>query len=189
MPGDEWQRFANVRAYLAFMWGHPGKKLLFMGQEFGQTGEWNSHEALPWWLLDFWPHQGVQGLVRDLNHFYRNTPALYARDCESEGFRWIVVNDESQSVFAFLRMGEANDPPVAVVCNFTPEVRNAYRIGLPRAGDWKEALNTDSQDYGGSNVGNLGQVVAEPRPLHGLPASAALTLPPLATLFLTCEES
>ena len=182
MPGDEWQRFANVRAYLGFMWGHPGKKLLFMGQEFGQTTEWNVHEALPWWLLDHWPHQGVQALVRDLNRLYRETPALYARDCEPEGFRWIVVNDDAQSVLAFLRMGEADDPPVAVVCNFTPEVRNAYRIGLPLAGRWREALNTDAQDYGGSNVGNLGRVVAEPRPLHGLPASAALTLPPLATL-------
>ncbi len=188
MPGDEWQRFANVRAYLGFMWGHPGKKLLFMGQEFGQTTEWNVHEALPWWLLDHWPHQGVQALTRDLNRLYRETPALYARDCESEGFRWIVVNDDAQSVVAFLRMGEANDPPVAVVCNFTPEVRNAYRIGLPRAGAWREALNTDAQNYGGSNVGNLGGVVAELRPLHGLPASAALTLPPLATLFLTCED-
>ena len=188
MPGDEWQRFANVRAYLGFMWGHPGKKLLFMGQEFGQTTEWNVHEALPWWLLDHWPHQGVQALTRDLNRLYRETPALYARDCESEGFRWIVVNDDAQSVLAFLRMGEANDPPVAVVCNFTPEVRNAYRIGLPLAGAWREALNTDAQGYGGSNVGNLGRVIAEPRPLHGLPASAALTLPPLATLFLTYED-
>jgi len=187
MPGDEWQRFANVRAYLGFMWGHPGKKLLFMGQEFGQTTEWNVHEALPWWLLDHWPHQGVQALMRDLNRLYRETPALYARDCESEGFRWVVVNDDAQSVFAFLRMGEANDPPVAVVCNFTPEVRNAYRIGLPLAGAWREALNTDAQKYGGSNVGNLGRVIAEPRPLHGLPASAPLTLPPLGTVFLTYE--
>ena len=188
MPGDEWQRFANVRAYLGFMWGHPGKKLLFMGQEFGQTTEWNVDEALPWWLLDHWPHQGVQALMRDLNRLYRETPALYARDCEPEGFRWVVVNDDAQSVFAFLRMGEANDPPVAVVCNFTPEVRNAYRIGLPLAGAWREALNTDAQNYGGSNVGNLGRVIAEPRPLHGLPASAPLTLPPLATIFLTYED-
>jgi 1,4-alpha-glucan branching enzyme len=124
----------------------------------------------------------------DLNRLYRETPALYARDCESEGFRWIVVNDEAQSVLAFLRMGETDDPPVAVVCNFTPEVRNGYRIGLPLVGAWREALNTDAQNYGGSNVGNLGRVVAEPRPFHGLPASAALTLPPLATLFLTYED-
>ena len=103
MPGDEWQRFANTRAYYGFMWGHPGKKLLFMGQEFGQTSEWNSNDSLPWWLLDHWPHQGLQALVRDLNHLYRSTPALHARDCEAEGFRWIVVDDENQSVYAFLR--------------------------------------------------------------------------------------
>jgi len=104
MPGDEWQRFANARAYYGFMWGHPGKKLLFMGQEFGQTSEWNCDEALPWRLLEFWPHQGLQALVRDLNRLYRETPALYARDCELEGFRWIVVDDDAQSVLAFLRM-------------------------------------------------------------------------------------
>ena len=114
-----------------FMWGHPGKKLLFMGQEFGQTDEWNSDESLPWWLLDHAPHQGLQALIRDLNRLYRATPALHARDCEPEGFRWIVVNDDTQSVLAFLRLGDKNDPPVAVVCNFTPEVRVGYRIGLP----------------------------------------------------------
>ena len=126
--------------------------------------------------------------MRDLNRLYRDTPALYARDCEPDGFRWIVVNDDTQSVFAFLRMGEAHDPPVAVVCNFTPEARRNYRIELPHPGRWREAIDADAQDYGGSNVGNLGRVVAEPRPLLGLPASTALTLPPLATLFLTCED-
>ena len=131
MPGDEWQRFANARAFYGFMWGHPGKKLLFMGQEFGQTMEWNAAESLPWWLLDYWPHQGVLALIRDLNRIYRETPALYARDCEPEGFRWIVVNDNSQSVLAFLRRGSQTDPPVAVVCNFTPEPRMNYRLGLP----------------------------------------------------------
>jgi len=115
MPGDEWQRFANARAYYAFMWGHPGKKLLFMGQEFGQTSEWNCNEALPWWLLDHPPHQGLQRLVRDLNALYRSRTALHARDCEPEGFRWIVVNDDSQSVFAFLRMGANEDGPVAII--------------------------------------------------------------------------
>ncbi len=184
MPGDEWQRFANARAYYAFMWGHPGKKLLFMGQEFGQTSEWNCNDALPWWLLDHPPHQGLQKLVRDLNALYRSRPALHARDCEAEGFRWIVVNDDAQSVFAFLRMGAEGDPAVAIVCNFTPEVRREYRVGLPKQGRWREALNTDAAIYGGSNVGNLGAIVAERRPLHGFSASAALTLPPLATLFL-----
>jgi 1,4-alpha-glucan branching enzyme len=184
LPGDEWQRFANARVYYAYMWAHPGKKLLFMGQEFGQTSEWNCNEALPWWLLDYPPHQGLQKLVRDLNLFYRSRPALYARDCEAEGFRWIVVNDNSQSVFAFLRTGAEGDPPVAIVCNFTPEVRNDYRIGLPHTGRWKEALNTDASYYGGSNVGNLGVVKAERRPLHGFSASASLTLPPLGAIYL-----
>jgi 1,4-alpha-glucan branching enzyme len=187
MPGDEWQRFANARAYYGFMWGHPGKKLLFMGQEFGQTSEWNSEEALPWWLLQHWPHQGLKTLVSDLNRLYRETPALHARDCEPEGFRWIVVNDDAQSVLAFLRLGAPGDPPVAVVCNFTPVVRHNYRVGLPHAGSWREALNTDAAHYGGSNVGNMGAVEAEARALHGLPASAALTLPPLATIFLISE--
>jgi 1,4-alpha-glucan branching enzyme len=166
------------------MWGHPGKKLLFMGQEFGQTSEWNANEALPWWLLDHAPHQGLLKLVRDLNALYRSLPALHARDCESEGFRWIVVDDEKQSVLAFLRMGAETDRPVAVVCNFTPEVRPDYRIGLPSPGRWREALNTDAGIYGGANIGNMGAIVAEPRPLHGLEASATLTVPPLATLFL-----
>jgi 1,4-alpha-glucan branching enzyme len=187
MPGDEWQRFANARAYYGFMWGHPGKKLLFMGQEFGQTSEWNSDESLPWWLLDHWPHQGLQALVRDLNRLYRDTPALYARDCEAQGFRWIVVDDAAQSVLAFLRMGGEGDPPVAVVSNFTPVARRNYRIGLPHAGRWREALNTDAQLYGGSNVGNLGAVVAEALPSREFEASAALTLPPLATVFLQYE--
>src|ERR1700722_8180871 len=150
MPGDEWQRFANTRAYYGFMWGHPGKKLLFMGQEFGQTSEWNSNDSLPWWLLDHWPHQGLQALVRDLNHLYRSTPALHARDCEAEGFRWIVVDDENQSVYAFLRTGAETDRPVAVVCNFTPEVRYGYRIGLPSSGRWRGGLHTDSAGYGGA---------------------------------------
>ncbi|MBV8472956.1 MAG: 1,4-alpha-glucan branching protein GlgB, partial [Hyphomicrobiales bacterium] len=187
MPGDEWQRFANARAYYGFMWGHPGKKLLFMGQEFGQTSEWNAEESLPWGLLDYRPHQGLQALVRDLNRLYAGAPALHARDCEPEGFRWIVVNDEAQSVVAFLRLGATGDPPIAVVCNFTPVVRYNYRIGLPQPGLWREALNTDSAVYGGSNVGNLGGVTAEERPMHGLSASAALTLPPLATIFLIHE--
>ncbi len=184
IPGDEWQRFATARAYYGFMWGHPGKKLLFMGQEFGQTSEWNFNESLPWWLMDHKPHQGLQAFVRDLNAAYRNLPALHARDCEPEGFRWIVVNDDAQSVLAFLRMGGDGDAPVAIVCNFTPVPRHFYRIGLPHPGHWREALNSDADIYGGSNMGNLGGVVAEDRPAHGFGASAVLTLPPLATLFL-----
>ncbi|MGA2794065.1 MAG: alpha amylase C-terminal domain-containing protein, partial [Roseiarcus sp.] len=183
IPGDEWQRFATARAYYGFMWGHPGKKLLFMGQEFGQTSEWRFDEALPWWLLDHKPHQGLQAFVRDLNRLYRDRPALHARDCEAEGFRWIVVNDDAQSVLAFLRSGAEGDRPVAVVCNFTPVPRLGYRMGLPAAGHWREVLNSDAAIYGGSNMGNLGGVSAETKPAHGFPASAALTLPPLSTLF------
>jgi 1,4-alpha-glucan branching enzyme len=184
IPGDEWQKFATARAYYGFMWAHPGKKLLFMGQEFGQTGEWNFNEALPWWLLDHKPHQGLQAFIRDINRLYRDLPALHARDCEPEGFRWIVVNDDEQSVLAFLRSGAEGDKPIAVVCNFTPVPRLGYRIGLPGAGRWKEILNSDSEIYGGSNMGNFGGIFAETRPGHGFPASAALTLPPLSTLFL-----
>ena len=183
-PGDEWQRFATTRAYYGQMWGHPGKKLLFMGQEFGQTSEWDSETDLPWWLLDHAPHQGMKRLVADLNAFYRTRPAMYARDCEQEGFRWVVANDEERSVLAFLRFGAEGDPPVAVISNFTPVVRHDYRIGLPIVGHWREAINTDATEYWGSGVGNFGGVVAERQSLHGLPCSAALTLPPLATLFL-----
>jgi 1,4-alpha-glucan branching enzyme len=189
MPGDEWRRFANARAYYGFMWGHPGKKLLFMGQEFGQTNEWKANEALPWWLLDHAPHRGLQALVRDLNRLHVSRPALHARDCEPEGFRWIVADDAGQSVFAFLRRGAAGDPPIAVVCNFTPEARRGYRIGLPSAGRWREALNTDSRLYGGGDVGNLGAVFAESVRGHGFPASAVLTLPPLATLYLEYDSA
>jgi 1,4-alpha-glucan branching enzyme len=187
MPGDEWQRFANARAYYGFMWAHPGKKLLFMGQEFGQTSEWDCNIELPWWLLDHVPHQGLQRLVGDLNAFYRSRPAFHVRDCEPEGFRWIVVNDYENSVLAFLRFGAEGDSPVAVVSNFTPVVRHDYRIGLPAIGHWTEAINTDAKEYWGSGVGNFGAVHAERRPMHGLPASAALTLPPLATLYLELD--
>ena len=188
MPGDEWRRFANLRAYFAFMWGHPGKKLLFMGQEFGQTSEWNAKDALPWWLLDHKPHQGVKALVRDLNQLYTNERSLFGRDCEAQGFRWIAADDAAQSVFAFLRYGEFGDPPIAVICNFTPVPREGYRIGLPIAGRWREAINTDAEVYGGSNLGNSGRVTATEAPMHGLPASASLTLPPLATIVLKYEE-
>jgi 1,4-alpha-glucan branching enzyme len=184
MPGDEWQKFANLRAYYAFMWGYPGKKLLFMGQEFGQRDEWNFAQELDWYLLNHVPHQGLRDCVRQLNRVYRAEPALHARDCEPEGFRWIVVDDAEQSVVAWLRSGTPGDLPVAVVCNFTPVPRERYRIGLPLACDWIEILNTDAVDYGGSGIGNLGRVSATATPSHGLPASAELVLPPLATLYL-----
>ncbi len=158
MPGDEWRKFANARAYYAFMWGHPGKKLLFMGQEFGQTREWSEARSLDWHLLQYPPHAGLSLLVRDLNILYRETPALYARDCEAEGFQWLAVDDADQSVFAWLRRGGPEDAPVAVIVNFTPVPRPDYRIGLPAAGRWREILNTDAAVYGGGGLGNFGAV-------------------------------
>jgi len=183
MPGDRWQQFANLRAYYGFMWGHPGKKLLFMGQEFGQQNEWNFNQSLDWHLLVEPAHAGLRDFVRDLNHAYRQHPALYARDCEGEGFRWVVADDKEQSVFAFLRFGAPGDRPVLVVSNFTPVVRDFYRVGVPEAGRWREILNSDAEIYGGSGKGNLGAVEAVPVPAHGFPASATMVLPPLSTVF------
>ncbi len=187
MPGDRWQRFANLRAYFAFMWGHPGKKLLFMGGEIGQESEWNHDASVEWERLDDPAHRGVQSLVRDLNHLLAATPALYRRDADAEGFRWVVIDDRAQSVFAWLRFAGPDDPPLLVVCNFTPVPRTAYRLGVPRAGIWREVLNTDAESYGGSGMGNGGQVSAEEAPSHGLPAALTLTLPPLATLILRAD--
>ncbi|MBN9510080.1 MAG: 1,4-alpha-glucan branching protein GlgB [Alphaproteobacteria bacterium] len=184
MPGDDWRRFANLRAYLGFMWTYPGKKLLFMGGEFAQAREWNHDAELDWFLLDDPRHAGVQRLVRDLNGHYREIRALHRYDDAPEGFRWVVVDDRERSVFAYLRLGGPEDAPVLVVCNFTPVPRTGYRLGLPRAGHWREVLNSDAATYGGGNVGNGGGVDAVAEGSHGLPASAVLTLPPLATLVL-----
>jgi 1,4-alpha-glucan branching enzyme len=184
MPGDEWQRFANLRAYFGFMWTHPGKKLLFMGGEFGQGREWNHETGLEWDLLRYPVHANVQKLVRDLNRLYRETPALHRKDCDGAGFRWVVIDDRDQSVYVYLRFGEETDPPVLVACNFTPVPREGYLVGVPRAGGWLEVLNTDSEIYGGSNMGNSGYLHAEPVESHGQPASLKLTLPPLATIVL-----
>ena len=183
MPGDRWQKFANMRAYLGFMWTHPGKKLLFMGSEFAQEREWNHDHGLDWWLLDDPANKGMQSLVRDLNAAYRGQPALHRRDCEPDGFRWVVIDDADQSVFAYLRLADGA-PPALVVCNFTPVPRYAYRLGVPQGGPWREVVNTDASLYGGSNVGNAGSVLGEDAASHGLPASLLLTLPPLATLVL-----
>jgi len=184
MPGDEWQRFANLRAYYGFMWGHPGKKLLFMGQEFAQPGEWQHDGQLPWELLQQPMHAGVQLLVKDLNELYRREAALHRLDSEAAGFQWIEANDDEQSVFAWLRH-DGQGRSVIVVCNFTPVVRPGYRLGLPHGGRWREVLNTDSMHYGGSNVGQMGGVLqAEDVPSHGSRRSIVLTLPPLATIFL-----
>jgi 1,4-alpha-glucan branching enzyme len=185
MSGDTWQKFATLRAYYAFMWGYPGKKLLFMGQEFASWDEWNDAHGLDWHLLaGGGPHAGMLQLVRDLNRLYRDTPALHARDCEPEGFEWLLVDDRDNSVFAWTRWSGGMDPPVVVVTNFTPVPHNNYELPLPRAGTWAERINTDAPPYGGSGMGNLGAVRAEATGSHGKPASARITLPPLATLIL-----
>jgi 1,4-alpha-glucan branching enzyme len=184
MTGDHWQRFASLRAYYAFMWTHPGKKLIFMGCEFAQEREWNHDAGLDWFSLDDPLRRGVQTLLGDLNRTYRGNASLYLKDADGAGFRWVVMDDADQSVYAFLRLGGELDPPVLVVCNFTPVPRPHYRIGAPRAGDWEEILNTDAALYGGSNMGNAGMTRADGGPLHGLPASMSLTLPPLATIIL-----
>jgi 1,4-alpha-glucan branching enzyme len=184
MPGDPWRRFANLRAYLGFMWTHPGKKLLFMGCELADPAEWNHDAAVPWALLDDPRHAGAQRLVRDLNAAYRAVPALHRLDCRPEGFRWVVGDDRAQSVFAYLRLGLGGDPPALVVCNLTPVPRHGYRIGVPRDGAWREVVNTDAAAYGGTNLGNAGAVLAEPVAGHGFGQSLSLVLPPLATLIL-----
>ncbi|HJR21606.1 MAG TPA: 1,4-alpha-glucan branching protein GlgB, partial [Dongiaceae bacterium] len=184
MPGDRWQRFANLRAYLAFMFTHPGKKLLFMGCEFAQEREWNHDAGLDWHLLSDRDHSGAQALVRDLNAIYRNLPALHEHDCEPQGFEWIDASDHERSVIAYLRRGRDPDSIAIVVCNFTPEPQPNYRIGVPMPGFYAERLNTDSAFYGGSNVGNGGGLMAEPQGWHGRPHSINLTLPPLGTLIL-----
>ncbi|MWD27836.1 1,4-alpha-glucan branching protein GlgB [Aquicoccus sp. SCR17] len=187
MPGDRWQKFANLRAYFGFMWTHPGKKLLFMGGEFGQEREWNHDISLDWHLLEDPAHEGLRLLVRDLNALYRARGALHERDCAPEGFRWIEGGDTENSVFSYLRLGHEGTPPVAVICNMSPNVRHEYRIGLPEGGAWREVLNSDAQIYGGSGVANIGAINTEERDLHGQRYSASLTLPPLATIVVAPE--
>ncbi|HEY0210299.1 1,4-alpha-glucan branching enzyme [Acerihabitans sp.] len=189
MPGDMWQKFANVRAYYGFMWGHPGKKLLFMGNEFAQLREWNHDMSLDWHLLDDpdGMHSGVQRLVRDLNHCYRSHAPLYEVDYRYNGFEWLVADDSENSVFAFLRR-DASGGEMIVVSNFTPVPRPGYRIGIPSPGRWREVLNTDSHYYNGSNMGNSGELHSENIPCHHREHSLLLTVPPLATIFLVRES-
>jgi 1,4-alpha-glucan branching enzyme len=188
MPGDRWQRFANLRAYFGFMWTHPGKKLLFMGSEWGQEREWNHDAGLDWHLLADPYHQGVQRLVADLNRLYRETPALHRLDCDAEGFSWIDAANANESVLSYLRRNRNPHELAVVVCNFTPVPRENYRIGVPRGGRWRERINTDAVEYGGSGVGNAGEVHADPHPMHGHPHSLCLRLPPLGVLIFTAEE-
>jgi 1,4-alpha-glucan branching enzyme len=189
MPGDRWQKLANLRALYAYMWGHPGKKLLFMGCEFAQESEWSHERSLDWHLLENPEHAGIQSLVRDLNRVYRERPAMWEIDDSDRGFYWLEPNDAANNVVAFCRSGE--DPVrdvVAVVCNLSPVPRENYRLGLPQAGRWVEAVNTDSSYYGGSNTGNLGGILAEETGWGGQPFSAELTLPPLSVLWLVPER-
>ncbi|KQO71024.1 1,4-alpha-glucan branching protein GlgB [Methylobacterium sp. Leaf89] len=187
MPGDRWQKFANLRAYYGFMWGHPGKKLLFMGCEFGQEKEWNHNQSLDWHLLEDGLHQGVKDLIRDLNHLYTATPALHSRDTEAGGFQWLVSDDQDNSVIAWARKGREPNEIAVVVSNFTPVPREGYRVGVPAEGFYREAINSDAERYGGSNVGNMGGVQAEAVPSHGQPYSVSLTIPPLATTIFIRE--
>ena len=187
MPGDDWQRFANLRAYLGFMWGHPGKKLLFMGCEFGQPAEWNHDAELAWHLLQYDSHRGIQGTVRELNRVYHAEPSMYQRDFDPGGFSWAVEDDREQSVLAFFRYGHEGAAPVLVVSNFTPIPRQHFRIGVP-GGKWREIFNSDNAGLGGSDVGNAGQIASVPQPSHGREHSIELTLPPLATIILRHES-
>jgi 1,4-alpha-glucan branching enzyme len=188
MSGDDWQQFAALRAYYAFMWGWPGKKLLFMGQEFAQRDEWNEGKGLDWWLLDASMHEGVRRLVAELNAVYREQPALHARDNEPEGFEWLIGNDHANSVFAWVRRAPGSEP-VVVVSNMTPVPRSGYRVPMPKVGNWTERLNTDAGYYSGSNTGNQGKVVAHEGAATGMGAYADLFLPPLATLYLTYDSA
>ena len=185
MPGDAWQRFANLRAYYGFMWTHPGKKLLFMDQEFAQSREWNHDQSLDWHEVEDGRHKGMQLLVRDLNRLYRDAPALHVNDTRPSGFQWIEANDADNSIFVWQRIGRDGDAPVVVVMNLTPVERTGHRIGLPLAGDWREALNTNAELYGGSGSGNGGGIATEPVPWMGQDQSAEITLPPLSTMIFT----
>jgi 1,4-alpha-glucan branching enzyme len=183
MPGDKWQRLANLRSLLAYMWAHPGKQLLFMGGEIGQEREWNHDWSIDWHVLDDPAHRGLQKMVADLNKTYQSIPALWEQDFTPEGFRWIDANDADNNVISFYRKG-ADDSVVACICNLSPLPRSDFRVGLPKKGPYSEVLNTDAAPYGGTNTGNMGSVVAVDRPWHGLGYSADVTLPPLGVVWL-----
>jgi 1,4-alpha-glucan branching enzyme len=183
MPGDEWQRFANLRLLFGYMYGQPGKKLLFMGGEFGQWREWGHDESLDWRLVQYLPHAGIMKWLEGLNLLYRSEPALYEMDCDPAGFRWVDSNDSENCVLSFLRGGRSTKDLFLVICNFTPVTRYNYRVGVPRGGFWNEVLNSDALEYYGSGKGNLGGIEAAPVPMHGQGQSLTLTLPPLTAVF------
>jgi 1,4-alpha-glucan branching enzyme len=184
IPGDVWQKHATLRTIYGFMFGHPGKKLLFMGSEFGQWREWSHDRSLDWHLLDDPRHEGLQWLVGHLNRLHRGEPALHELDHDPAGFEWIDANDSEHSVISLLRLGREGKERVLAVFNFTPVVRQNYRLGVPGGGLWREILNSDAKEYGGSGQGNLGGVEAVPVPLHGRSHSLTVTLPPLGAVFL-----
>jgi 1,4-alpha-glucan branching enzyme len=184
MPGDSWQKFANLRLLFGYQYAQPGKKLLFMGGEFGQKKEWNHDNVLTWKLLELPEHAGIRKWVEDLNQLYRSEPALHVQDCIAAGFQWVDGSDADHSVISFLRRGTEPDSIVLVVFNFTPVPRSNYRVGVPQSGFWRELLNSDTRIYGGTGSGNLGGLEASPIPSHGHPWSLDLTLPPLGMLFL-----
>ena len=188
MPGDEWQRFANLRALLGYMYAQPGKKLLFMGGEIAQWSEWQHDQSLDWHALVEPRHSGMRQWIQDLNRFYRSEPALHELDCDPAGFEWIDCRDAESSIVILLRKGRREGRAVLVACNFTPVARPNYRVGVPRGGTWKEALNSDAKYYGGSGMGNMGEIEAAPVPCHGRHFSLSLTLPPLAILFFVSDE-
>jgi 1,4-alpha-glucan branching enzyme len=188
MPGDRWQRFANLRALYAYMWAHPGKKLLFMGGELAQDREWSESRSLDWHLLEQADHAGVQALVRDLNGLYKNEPALWEVDTEPAGFLWLEPNDARGNTLAFARFDKKRKRVVVCLCNLSPVPRHGYRVGLPRDGGWREGINTDSTYYGGSNVGNMGTIEAEEKPWNDQQWSAEVTLPPLGVVWLVPAE-
>jgi 1,4-alpha-glucan branching enzyme len=187
MPGDRWQKFANLRSLYAYMWAHPGKKLLFMGGELGEWQEWSEEGSLHWDLLEHADHHGLQSLIRDLNRAYRTQPALYEIDFDPAGFRWLEANDAQNNVLAFARMDASGEKPVVCVLNMSPVPRYDYRVGMPTCCRWRELVNSDSSYYGGSGVGNMGAVEAEPVPWHDQPFSALLALPPLGAVWLVPE--
>ena len=187
MPGDDWQRFANLRALVGYMYAQPGKKLLFMGAEIGQWREWQHDQSLDWHLLEKPEHAGIQKWIGDLNRSYRSEPSLHELDCDPAGFEWIDCRDAESSVVSLLRKARGDDRTVLVICNFTPVPRLNYQVGVPRGGLWRELLNSDAKDYGGSGMGNMGEVEAAPVPAHGRHFSLLLTLPPLSTLFFVSE--
>ncbi len=189
MPGDRWQKLANLRALYAYMWAHPGKQLLFMGSELAQEREWSHDSSLDWYLLEQPEHAGVQSLVRDLNRAYRAEPALWELDGDPAGFRWLAANDADANVLAFARIGRGERRVLVCACNFSPVPRHGYRIGLPRGGGWRELVNTDGSRYGGSGVGNDATMAAEERPWHDQPFSAEVTLPPLGVVWLAPEPA